>query len=85
VLEGLLLGLAMGGLLWLAMWAASGRRPAPSRESLAVVALGTGLWLVLRESGALDPNTSVVVGFLAAAIVLGLWRLLAHRRQKPIS
>jgi len=51
----------------------------PSRESLAFVALGIALWLVLRQSGVLDPSISVVVGFLAAGIVLSLWRRFAHR------
>jgi hypothetical protein len=79
--EGLLLGLAIAGLIWLAMWPRPGVRPRaiPSRESLAFVALGIALWLVLRQSGVLDPSTSVFVGFVAAAIVLGLWRRFAHR------
>jgi len=79
--EGLLLGLAIGGLIWLAMWPRAGvrPRPIPSRESLAFAALGIAFWLILRQSGVLDPSTSVVVGFVAAAIVLGVWRRFAHR------
>jgi len=79
--EGLVLGLAIGGLIWLAMWPRAGVRPRliPSRESLAFVALGIALWLVLRQSGVFDPSTSVAVGFIAAGIVLSLWRRFAHR------
>lgn len=81
--EGLLLGLGIVGLYWLTMSSAgSTPRLLPSRESLAVVGLGLAFWLVLKESGVLDPSTSVVVGFLAAAIVFSLWRQFAHRAAR---
>jgi hypothetical protein len=79
VYEGLFLGLAIVGLFWLVMWSAGVRpRLTPSRESLAFVALGLALWLVLRASAVFDPSTSVIVGFVAAAIVLGVWRRFAR-------
>jgi len=70
--DGVLIGLATGLLIWAAMWRA-GVRPRPARESLAFVALGLALSLLLRVLGIFNPSTSVVVGFVAAAIALTLW------------
>ena len=74
----LLLGLAFAGLIGFVMWRA-GVRPPPWREILAYEALGLALWIILRTSRVFDPGTSAFVGFVAAAIVLELWRRLAHR------
>jgi len=76
--EGLFLGLAIGGLIWLVMWRA-GVRPRPWREILVYEALGLALWLVFKASGAFDPGTSIFLGFVTAAIVLTLWTRLAKR------
>ena len=70
--DGPLVGLALGFLVWLVIWRA-GIRPRPARESLAFVALGLALSLLLRVLGIFNPSTSVVVGFVAAAIALTLW------------
>ena len=76
--DGILAGLATGLLIWLVMWRA-GVRPRPARESLAYVALGVALYLAFKQSRLFDPNTSIVVAFLAAAIVLALWTRFWHR------
>ena len=76
--DGILAGLATGLLIWLVMWKA-GIRPRPARESLAYVALAVAVYLALRESRLFDPSTSIVVAFLAAAIVLALWTRFWHR------
>jgi len=76
--DGIVVGLVTGLLIWLVMWRA-GVRPRPARESLAYVALGVAVYLALRESRLLDPSTSIVVAFLAAAIVLALWTRFWHR------
>jgi len=76
--DGIVVGLVTGLLIWLVMWRA-GIRPRPARESLAYVALGVAVYLALRESRLFDPSTSIVVAFLAAAIVLALWTRFWHR------
>jgi len=43
------------------------------------VALGVALYLAFKQSRLFDPNTSIVVAFLAAAIVLALWTRFWHR------
>src|SRR5205814_5070504 len=57
--DGVLIGLATGLLIWVAMWRA-GVRPRPARESLAFVALGLALSLLLRVLGIFKPITTVV-------------------------
>ena len=75
--DGLVIGLVLLGLFLLVLWR-SGVRMRPWPEFLGSVALGITIWLVLRAAG-VEPGMSVFLGFVAATILVEVWKRFRHR------
>jgi len=70
---GLILGLAIGFVLW-----RLGPRPYPWREALASVLLYVGLSLGLMAAG-VGATESITIAVIGSALLVGAWKRFAHR------
>ena len=70
---GLILGLAIGFVLW-----RLGPRPYPWREALASVLLYVGLPLGLMAAG-VGATESITIAVIGSALLVGGWKRFAHR------
>ena len=70
---GLILGLAIGFVLW-----RLGARPYPWREALASVLLYVGLSLGLMAAG-VGATESITIAVIGSALLVGGWKRFAHR------
>jgi len=70
---GLILGLAIGFVLW-----RLGPRPYPWREALASVLLYVGLSLGLMAAG-VGATESITIAVIGSALLVGGWKRFAHR------
>ena len=70
---GLILGLAIGFVLW-----RLGPRPYTWREALASVLLYVGLSLGLMAAG-VGATESITIAVIGSALLVGGWKRFAHR------